>query len=153
MTGKPTKVAFVGSREFKSRSVVEVTVASFIKKLGIENFILVSGGARGVDKWSEDAARHLGVPDEQIIVFKPNWYPNGVYDPSQGFERNTLIIEAAELIVACWDLLSKGTMDSVFKAKDLGKKVIVLDYEGKKVDESRWVRPRQLRGRVGQTSI
>lgn len=44
-----------------------------------------------------------------------------------GFIRNTDIITEADVIVAFWDNVSKGTADSIEKGKKLNKKIIIIN--------------------------
>lgn len=133
------KIAIIGSRKFSSPHAINIVISSLVNKLGADKFMVVSGGAEGVDIWAENCADALGVAKD---IIKPIWYKNGVYDPGAGFERNTWIVERADRMIAFWDGVSHGTMDSVFKAKDMGKKVVVFDAAGKAIEEARWVRPR-----------
>lgn len=125
-------VAIVGSRNFASLGLVAATVSSLAAKLGAQNLTIVSGGAKGVDAAAEVAARALGVAVESI---KPDW---DKYGKTAGFLRNTEIIERADVVIAFWNGISRGTMDSVRKAAERGKKVTVLNDQGKIVGESQW---------------
>lgn len=41
--------------------------------------------------------------------------------------RNSLIIDSSELVIAFWDGKSKGTQDSIGKARKSGKKLIIVN--------------------------
>lgn len=125
-------VAIVGSRNFPNLPLVATTVQSLAKKLGKENLTIVSGGARGVDSAAEFAAREAGVA---VISIKADW---DTYGKAAGLIRNTDIINQADIVIAFWDGQSRGTMDSVRKAVEMGKKITVLDWQGKPVEESKW---------------
>jgi len=42
------------------------------------------------------------------------------------YERNTLIAEACDVLLATWDRKSGGTKDTITKTKNLNKPVIIL---------------------------
>lgn len=104
------KIAIVGSREFKDKDFVEKMVA---KKLS-NGDCLISGGARGVDTWAEEAISILetGLYKFKIEkkIFKPDW---NKYGKRAGFLRNELIINEADHVIAFWDGKSKGTKHSI----------------------------------------
>ena len=109
------KVAVIGSRSFnKYENVVNV-----LSKLTITE--IISGGAVGADKLGERYAEENEIPTK---IFLPDWEK---YGKSAGFIRNTQIIEEAELVVAFWDMESKGTKDSISKAEKLGKKILIIN--------------------------
>lgn len=112
----PEVVAIVGSREFSSPGLVRAFVASLPP-----GTLVVSGGARGVDRWAEEAARARDdLPEPRI--FPAAWRrPDGSFDPSAGFRRNRLIVAACDRLVAFWDGQSPGTENSIGQARDAGK--------------------------------
>lgn len=116
------RIAIVGSRDYPRLDLVREAVKNFPV-----HTVLVSGGARGVDKMAEEAADVYGF---NKIIFKPHWRKGGKYNPAAGFERNGLIVKAADRIVAFYDGESKGTMDTVKKALDAKKPLIVVGPDG-----------------------
>lgn len=109
-----TKIAIVGSREFKNKEFVKTKIRDFLCP---NEDTLISGGARGVDSWAEEVA------DERKCnkrIFKPEW---DKYGKSAGFIRNKLIIDSANYVVAFWDGQSKGTKHSIDLAIKQGKPV------------------------------
>lgn len=109
------KVAIVGSRNY---STLE-RVYEYVNGLP-DGTIVISGGARGVDRAAEDAARSRGL---KVISFRPDWKK---YGKSAGFIRNKTIVDAADRVVAFWDLTSKGTRNSIERAKVAGKDVQIF---------------------------
>jgi hypothetical protein len=109
------KVAIIGSRGFTDYELVKKT----LQPLGIT--LIISGGAAGADTLGEDYAKENGI---ETLIFKPDWK---AYGKIAGFLRNTQIVEASELVVAFWDMESKGTKDSINKANKLGKKVLIVN--------------------------
>jgi YspA, cpYpsA-related SLOG family len=109
------KVAIVGSREYPNLSKVR----AYIQNLPIDT-IIVSGGARGVDKCAEKVAQGIGLRTE---IYPADWHKFG---KAAGMKRNQQIVEASDRIVAFWDGASKGTKNTIDTAKKLGKGVTVF---------------------------
>jgi len=116
------KIAIVGTRDFPPAKVG--LIRQYVYSLPL-NTVIVSGGARGVDSFAEHFARERGMG---VIIFRPNWKPDGKYDPTAGFKRNTLIVAEADEIVAFWDGKSTGTQNTIEQATAAGKKVTLIDY-------------------------
>lgn len=108
------KVAVVGSRNYQNLKEVE----EFVNSLP-QGTIVISGGARGVDRVAEEAARKRGL---RIEIYKPDWRK---YGKRAGLIRNTQIVNNADMIVAFWDKKSRGTQDTIKKAQRTGKGVII----------------------------
>ena len=116
------KVAIVGSRDYPSPSLVR----AFVNTLP-DDTIIISGGARGVDTVAEQAARYRHL---KVEIYPAEWDKWG---RSAGMMRNGKIINAADRVVAFWDGISKGTADSIRKARAAGKPVTVFDALGNEV--------------------
>jgi predicted Rossmann fold nucleotide-binding protein DprA/Smf involved in DNA uptake len=118
----PRVVAIVGSREFPEDKIdkAKALVRGLVASLPIDT-VIVSGGARGVDTWAVEAAKARGLPEPQI--FYPDWQKHG---RQAGFVRNGKIAAAADEVVAIWNGTSTGTMNTVAKARSMGKPVKVL---------------------------
>jgi YspA, cpYpsA-related SLOG family len=110
------KLGIIGSRTF--------TDYEFMKRhVDLSNVeLIVSGGARGADSLAEQLATEHNIP---TLIFKADWKTHGV---AAGFIRNTTIVEESDVIIAFWDGKSRGTMDTVSKAKKAGKTVSVIQY-------------------------
>lgn len=109
------KVAIVGSREFKDI----FKVADYVESLP-QDTIVISGGARGVDTWAIQAATQRGLKTK---VFEADW---NTFGKSAGMRRNSDIVANCDKLVAFWDGISKGTKDSIDKAKSAGKPVEII---------------------------
>lgn len=140
------RVAIVGSREYPNLEEV-VQYMGYLKP----DDIVVSGGARGVDRMAEDTAKALGLT---TIIFevhsgfggrndfyivrkaeagrnaKDEWYPYNdatTIDPqyptfgAAAYVRNRYIVEAADEVVAFYDGKSKGTRNTIALAGEAGK--------------------------------
>jgi hypothetical protein len=110
------KVAVIGSRTFSDYALVKSTLCS------LDITLLVSGGAMGADSLGEQYAKLNKIPTK---IFYPDWQ---TYGRKAGFLRNTDIINESELIVAFWDGKSKGTLDSIKKAEELNKKILIIKF-------------------------
>ena len=109
---KPQKIAIVGSRDYKNLASVKAYV--FALPAGT---IIVSGGARGVDRAGELAAMEAGFA---VKIFFPDWREHG---KAAGHVRNALIVKEADKIVVFWDGKSPGTMHVLALARASGKPV------------------------------
>jgi len=111
-----SKVAIVGSRNFSDYLLLKAT----LDKLDFVPTEIISGGAIGADSLGERYAKEHNIVTN---IFLPNWAEHG---KKAGFLRNSDIVEASDLVIAFWDSESKGTLDSINKAKKLGKDVQVV---------------------------
>ncbi len=80
----------------------------------------MSGGAKGVDSWAESAAKFR---DLDTLICLPDWEK---YGKAAGFQRNSLIVDNSDVVIAFWNGNSGGTMDTVRKAQKAGKKVHLI---------------------------
>lgn len=116
------KLAIVGSRSFNDYEMLK-------KHVDPTNIVaIVSGGARGADTLAEQFAREHNL---QMIVFKPDYVTHG---RAAAFIRNSAIIEASDAVIAFWDGSSTGTLDSIKKARKMGKPVNVIEYTTVQLD-------------------
>ena len=102
--------AIIGSRDYTNYEQFKATLETYNDITGI-----VSGGARGPDGMAERYAKEKSIP---CTVFPADWVGLG---RGAGFIRNTTIIQSADAIIAFWDGVSRGTKDSLIKARDAGK--------------------------------
>lgn len=82
--------------------------------------LVVSGGAKGVDSWAEEAARARPDLPEPLII-RPDYkaFPGRPwYAP---LDRNTKVVETVDRLCAFWDEMSRGTRDTIEKAWHAGK--------------------------------
>lgn len=106
-------VAIVGSRDWPFPEMVQRAVQDLHAKHGAQ-LVIVSGGARGVDRYAVEVAQGLGI---RCIVHKPDW---DLWGRSAGFVRNQYIVDDADEMIAFHFQKSRGTWDSVNKAHDKG---------------------------------
>ena len=108
------KLIIAGSREgFTYGDVVEA-FDSLIDTVISE---IVSGGARGVDRFGEQLAKARGIP---LNVKPANW---DKYGKSAGYIRNKEMAEYADALLALWDGESRGTKHMIDLAKKNNLKV------------------------------
>lgn len=125
-------VAVIGSRDYPSPHLVDVWIDHLVKRYGTD-FHVVSGACKGSpDKWGVVAAQCAGVPPERILEIPAQWRrPDGSVDKRAGFDRNGLVMEQADLVLAFWDGHSNGTCDTMSKAVTAGKPVLVIYPDGR----------------------
>lgn len=115
-------LGIVGSRSFQDYELLK-------KHVDPTNIAaIVSGGARGADTLAEKFAAEHSLP---MIIYKPDYANHGRAAP---FVRNSAIIEASDAVIAFWDGSSAGTLDSIKKAKKMGKPVTVIEYTAVQLD-------------------
>lgn len=118
------RMAVVGSREIKDEKFVLHVIsyaarsfrAHFKKPVGT----IVSGGAAGVDSFSETWAALHG---KKVLVFKPDWKNLG---KQAGYVRNVEIINNSDCVLAIWDGESKGTKHSISIARQVELPLIII---------------------------
>lgn len=116
------RVAIVGSRKFPVLRLVRAFIADLPS-----DTIVISGGAPGVDVAAAVAAKDRGL---SVVEYHADW--NGL-GRKAGPIRNHRIVMDADRIVAFWDGVSRGTLNSVKIAYDLGKPVQIIDADGQAV--------------------
>lgn len=114
------KLAVVGSRTFTDYRLLKRKLNWLREYVQIES--IISGGAKGADSLAESYSIRYGI---SFIKILPDWKK---YSKSAGPARNTEIIKRCDFVLAFWDGKSKGTLDSINKAKKLNKEVIVVNF-------------------------
>jgi hypothetical protein len=112
------KLAIVGSRTVSDLQLVydeadEIHAVTPVTEL-------ISGGAQGADSLGESWAKSRGIPIRHLI---PDWKKHG---RGAGIMRNTDIVKQADQVIAFWDGTSRGTQDTMRKAKKASKLVKVV---------------------------
>lgn len=102
--------------------------------------VVVSGGAEGVDRWAEEAARERGF---ETLIFNADWEGLG---RSAGPIRNEQIVAHSDRLVAFWDGRSRGTLNSIALASERGIPIEVFDPEGRMLDTGRMIGIARERG-------
>jgi hypothetical protein len=110
-------IAIVGSREFSDYSFLKEKMESICDSTTVTR--IISGGAKGADSLAAAWANEKGLA---LLELRPDWQKHG---KSAGFRRNSQIIEKADMCVAFWDGVSRGTAHSISLAKAKGIRVLV----------------------------
>lgn len=113
---KPLYVAVVGSRNYPRIHYVRWVIASLPPYA-----VIVSGGARGVDREAEKQAALHRLP--KPVVYYPDWERLG---KRAGYIRNQDIIKKADIVFAFWDGTSPGTLSSIHIAQHLEKPLRII---------------------------
>ncbi len=112
-------IAIVGSRGFKNARLVQ-HIFDRLDQLH-PYWTMISGHAIGADRLAEAEAirRNMG-----SIIFPPEWDRLG---KSAGFQRNTTIVDNAEIVIAlCNEKVTSGTADTIKRARDANLPVHVF---------------------------
>ena len=117
------KYGVVGNREGWNKEFV----LRFLRRQGItRDDTVISGGAVGVDSFSEEFAREIGC---KLVVHKPNMQ---VTSPYRYRQRNMKIARECDVLIAFDKHTNSGTSQTIRFAKELGRKVIVVNGESDK---------------------
>lgn len=110
------KIAIVGSRKFPYESFVR----DYVRRLPRGSVVISGACPNSPDAWAAEEARKRGLQVVEFPVDKtglPAWPKGRAEFGKRAFERNQKIVDAADILIAFWDGKSKGTHDSVNRAK------------------------------------
>jgi len=113
------KIAIVGSRGFDDYDMMNEVLFSSVSP---NEDIIISGGAKGADSLAEQFAKEN---DIECKVIEADW---DTFGKSAGMLRNSQIVEESDHIIAFWDGKSKGTLDTINKAKKKGIEPLVIFF-------------------------
>ena len=116
------KVVVCGSRTFTDRAFLFATLDKVLCRL--EDPVVVSGGARGVDRMGEDWASLHWLT---VLQFLPDYHRYGKGAP---LKRNVEMAQAADYCVAFHDGESPGTAHMVDTARQFGLVTKVFYFGG-----------------------
>ena len=142
------RLAVVGSRDFPGLGRIDAYLDCVNGDLGLELDCIISDGARGVDSRAEGWAMRNGIAlvsfrpekasvsgggrwevrravwpsrskqyDKAVVTVLPGSYPTFA---AAAFVRNRFIADFSDAVVAFWDGKSRGTKDTIAKARSLG---------------------------------
>ena len=112
------KIGVVGSRTFNDYKLLADTLGVLVDNIEV----IISGGASGADKLAAKYAQNENI---DLIEFLPQWQ---LYGRSAGIIRNRFIVQESDMILAFWDGFSKGTANTISRARKAGKVVRVITY-------------------------
>ena len=121
-------IGIVGSRRRDSSEDLEATRKVFLS-IYEKGDTLVSGGCpKGGDRFAEIFAKEYSVPitihypDKSKLKGNQRWHYAEI-----NFARNTLIAQDSDVLIACVASdRTGGTEDTIKKAKNLGKKIVLV---------------------------
>lgn len=116
------KVAIIGSRSFNNYKLFVEEIKRVLEEKEWTLEEIVSGGAGGTDRL---AWQYALVHKIKYTEFPADWKKFG---KRAGHMRNTDIINYADVVIAFWDLRSPGTSDSIKKATEQGKSIVVINF-------------------------
>jgi len=102
------RVGIVGYRNFNDYEKFK----TFLLQIDLKITTIISGGCSGTDTLAEKYANESNIP---IIIHYPEW---NKYGKSAGPIRNKKIVDDSEFIIAFVSSNSKGTFDTIKKAKE-----------------------------------
>lgn len=101
------RIGIVGSRFFGTTPAAGQEMVELFVWMLPDDWIVVSGDGVGPDRWAAAAAREMGM---MVVEHKPrdDLYPYAVARK----ERNKLVAADVDVLVAFWDGVSGGTLDT-----------------------------------------
>lgn len=117
------KLAVVGSRDYAHLDRVEEVMYELFcsRTCNFMEFLVISGGARGVDNKAIEVANKFGCKSK---VYPADW---NTYGKSAGAIRNKEIVKNADFVVCFYDGQSKGTKITMDLCMKTGKPYIVIN--------------------------
>jgi len=100
-----------------SRSIDTFDLSGYVPE---ETELIISGGGVGINAIAEDYADRHRISK---LVLRPNYKQLGSVAPLQ---RNDEMVELADRVIAVWDGASKGTKDTIDRAKERKKPLTVI---------------------------
>lgn len=115
------KVIIAGSRGVPDTE----TVRKALREAGLvvgDVTEVVSGTARGADRFGEQVARSCGIP---VKRFPADW---NTFGKSAGYRRNAEMAAYADMLVAVWDGESRGTKHMIDLMKKQNKIIHIYKF-------------------------
>lgn len=135
------QVGIVGSRCFTHRALGFAAIQSFLDFLRANKLaplLIVSGGATGADSIAKEFAQRMMKEGKNISLREHLPSPNlPVY--RRYFARNEQIVRDSTVILALWDGVSTGTLNTIEYAQKKGVPVFVFRWnEVTSLDDHEW---------------
>ena len=120
---KDFRVIIAGCREFNDYEFLRQKCDNILSKVRqTHSVVIVSGTARGADQLGERYAAERGY---QVRRFPADWDRHG---KAAGPIRNAEMADNANMLIAFWDGVSRGTKNMIDTAKNRGLEVHVIEY-------------------------
>ena len=100
-----------------SRTCPPIDIGSYLKYIPD---VIVSGGAKGADTYARVYAKKNSL---KLIEYFPNYDKYGKGAP---LERNKLIVDECDSVLAFWDGQSHGTKFTLYYAKEKNKPIKIV---------------------------
>ena len=100
-----------------SRTYPPIDIGSYLKYIPD---VIVSGGAKGADTYARDFAKKKGL---KLIEYFPNYDKYGKGAP---LERNKLIVDECDCVLALWNGTSRGNKFTLDYAKEKNKPIKII---------------------------
>ena len=100
-----------------SRSITNINLSLFIDPEHVG--CIVTGGARGIDTIAENWAKANHI---EWVCYLPQWR---IFGKKAGIIRNKDMVDFCDTLISFWDGKSKGTLQAIKYAQQVGRKVIV----------------------------
>lgn len=116
-------ILVAGSRGFTSYRYLCENLDDIVLEKQAEHgaVAIISGTARGTDQLGERYAKEMGL---EVWRFPANWEK---YGKAAGFKRNIEMVDIADMLVAFWDYLSKGTLHTIQEARRRSIPTVIVD--------------------------
>lgn len=111
----PNRVVVAGSRSIEDYDAVKEA----IENSGFDIDVIVSGGARGVDRMGEIYGKENAIP---VQICPADWDKHGKV---AGLKRNEKMADYASALVAVWDGESSGTEHMIQQAYNRNMPIVV----------------------------
>ena len=113
------RLAIIGSRTFNDYALLLASAQKYFKG---EIETVISGGAKGADSLAKRFASYWNFEYKE---FPAEW---DKYGKSAGFIRNQTIVDNCDMVLAFWDGESRGTADTIAKAKKAKKPTFIIYF-------------------------
>lgn len=109
------RIIIIGSRRRNTNNDLWEVYGKFVE-IYEDGDILVSGGCKkGGDHFAEILSAKYQIP---IVIWKAEWKKDGIFRRWAGFERNTIIAQNGDVVIACVAPdRTGGTEDTIKKFK------------------------------------
>ena len=105
------KVAIIGSKS------LDFDISDYIPNRVTE---IISGGAKGIDVRAKNYAIKHNI---RFVELLPEYEK---YGKSAPFKRNAQIVDRADMVIAFWDGLSRGTKFAIDYAREKEKFILIF---------------------------
>lgn len=128
----PFRIAIVGCRDASTTFVREWLDTWLLDDFSEDVLSIVTGDANGADRAAREWWQCLQADREHweghhhrgsLTVHKADWDKHG---KAAGPIRNSLIVADCDEVIAFWDGVSRGTLDTIRKATKAGKPVRIV---------------------------